>query len=474
MLATDSRSIHLDRNILIYLGTFLLSIGGYVLVEVLWNGHNFLTVFAFLAITIIAILLLERKLLGAAFWRYLPTVISAYIILALFIPTLLIYRSPILRTLLDWDDFLILKASSLGLIFIQFLWVFYHIGITLFPVRDKAPVLRILPVSRIYILIFLTLLTNFIAIITGTFGVLQKTDFESTANYSMYIDLGQQLGLFSLIILTYQYTHRKYLIGAIGLLLFLLGIISAQKQAALMPLLTIAITLFFKNGRFPKGAIILAVVGVLFTFAAVSTIREYYFAMKSKGVTSVTEVQEITQKALTQKTYNKAYTTYNLNEHILMRVFYGSAIVKAIQYCDRNDYGVPKNSQLYQVLFSPFYAVIPRFILPGKPEANFGNWFANTVFVGHKVKYSIGITPVGYGYMIHGILGVAAVASILGFFMALLYKGLYRNHLFIYILVFIKTILPADVTWEYFAGNIKLIIVYMIIYKLLSVRWYAK
>lgn len=466
------RDHQVNANVLIYMCTFLLSIGGYFLIEALWNGHNFIWLFSLLGLIIILLLSLYRLVFGVRFWGYLPAVMTVYIVLALFIPTILIYRSDLLRELLDWNDYLILKASSLGLIFIHFLWFFFHIGKTLLPLSNRTPVIRRLPLSRVYILFFLTLVANLIAIVSGTFGVLQNTDFESTSKYSMYIDLGQQLGLFSLIILTYQYTHKKFLIFVFGFALFLLGIISAQKQAALMPLLTIAVTLFFKSGKFPKGAILLAIIGVLFTFAAVSTIREYYFAQKSNGVTSITEVRDISKNALNQKNFKEAYNTYSLNDHILMRIFYGSAIGKAIDYCKQNNYGVPDNSRLYHVLFSPFYAVIPRFILPGKPEANFGNWFATEVFVGYKVKYSIGITPVGYGYMVKGVIGVIAVASILGFFMAILYKILYADYLYIYIMVFIKTILPADVTWEYFAGNLKLIVVYFIIYKLLTMRAY--
>ena len=78
------------------------------------------------------------------------------------------------------------------------------------------------------------------------------------------------------------------------------------------------------------------------------------------------------------------------------------------------------------------------------------------------------------GIWLMEFLGVIAVAALLGFFMALLYRMLYVNHIFIYILVFIKSILPADVTWEYFAGNIKLIIVYLIIYKLLTITVFPK
>jgi hypothetical protein len=119
---------------------------------------------------------------------------------------------------------------------------------------------------------------------------------------------------------------------------------------------------------------------------------------------------------------------------------------------------------------APVYAFFPRFLMPGKPEANFGNWFASNVYVGYKVKYSIGITPVGYGYMVGGAWGVLSIGLILGFFMAFLYRILWPNHMYIYILVFVKTFLPADVTWEFIAGNLKLVVVYMIILLLLRVK----
>ena len=316
----------LDVAILTYILTFAISLSVYNLIDELWNGSNFLPLFTLLGFSILAILGLYKMLFGAGFWKYLPTVLTIYIFIALFIPTILIYKSVLLRDLLDWDDYLILKAASLGLIFIQFLWVFFHLGKVIFQINDNLPEVKKLRLDKIYILIGLGLLANFIAIISGTFGVLEVRGSESTTSYGMYIGLGQQLGLFGLIMLTYHYAHKKGLILAVGMLFFLLGILSAQKQAALMPLLAIAVTMYFRTGKIPKGAIILAVVGLLFSFAAVSTIREYYFASKSKGVTSVFEVQEIASKGLNQKSFNKAYDTYNINEHILMRVFYGSAL----------------------------------------------------------------------------------------------------------------------------------------------------
>ncbi|MBK9983473.1 MAG: hypothetical protein IPP15_13990 [Saprospiraceae bacterium] len=459
---------------MIYFITFLISIGVKIAIDYLWNGHNFLLLYGMQVIAIVIMMYLFRKLFGPDIWKSLPTVTTAYIFLALYVSTLLIYNSEFLKHLLNWEDYLILKALSYGLIFIQFIWISYHIGTFIFSGTNIKPIIKYIPIVKIYILILFGLLANFIAIISGAFGILQNTNTESISNYSTYIDLGQQLGLLGLIILTYQHTHRRYLIAITGILFFILGIVSGGKQAALMPLLAIAITLYFKNQRFPKAAILAAVIGLPLSFGAVTTIRQYYFDSKSKGVTSVLEVKEISEKALNQKEFDKAYGTYSLNQHILIRLFYGNAIVKAISYCERHDFGVPENSRFYQVLFAPLYAVVPRIIMPDKPESTFGNWFASEVFVGYKVKYSIGITPVGYGYMVNGFLGVISVAAVLGLFMALIKRLLYGHYIFIYILVFIKAILPADVTWLDIAGNIKLILVYWIIFKLLEVRIFTK
>lgn len=470
----SNRSASGEIGVLIYGTTFLLSFGVFAAIDVLWNGNNFLFLYSLEVVAVLLMIFLFRKLFGRIFWKYLPTVFSGYITLALFVSTIFIYYSDFLKRLLDWDDYLILKAVSYGLIFIQILWVSYHLGSILFSTRQIQPNIQRLPISRVYILILLGLLTNFIAIITGTFGILQKVNMESTKFYLAYIDLGQQLGLFGLIILTYQYTHRKYLIALVGFIFFSLGIVSAQKEAALMPILTIAVTLYFKSGKLPKRLVFLGLGVLIFTFAAVTTIRTYYFKTNSGGVTSVLQVKEISQNALNQKIYDKAYSSYSLNEHILMRLFYGNAIAKAITYCENHDFGVPENSKLYQVLYAPIYAVVPRIIMPDKPESTFGNWFASKVFIGYKVKYSIGITPVGYGYMVFGLLGVVLVATILGFFMSFLFKLLYGQQLFIYILIFVKSFLPGDVTWEFIAGNIKLILVYWILCKVLSIKIFSE
>lgn len=468
------RARRLQAQVMLYLLSFILTGIGILAVDNFWNQTNFLVLFNLLGLIMVANVFVFRKIIGPTFWQSLPMMLTIYVFLALFIPTLLIYRSETLKDLLEWDDYLILKASSLGVVFVQCLWMMYHLGITVFPKTSIAGKPGPLTMDKIYIMLILALVTNLIAVVSGTFGILQSTDLEETSKYSVFIDLGQQLSLFALIILTYYYTSKKWLIGGLALILFGIGVVSAQKQAALMPLFVVGVTLLFKTGKFPKWIVLLTVVGTLLAFVAVTSIRQYYFAQHMEGVNSISQVKEISTMALNQQNFNKAYTSYNVNEHILMRLFYGNAVGKAIDYCSKHGYGVPDNSALYHVLLSPFYSVVPRFLMPEKPEANFGNWFASKIYVGYKVKYSIGITPIGYGYMLNGFWGVVAVAGLLGLFMAFLYRLLMPGHVMLYILVFVKTILPADVTWEYFAGNLKMILVYWIIYYLLTIRIFPR
>lgn len=474
MSPTRDIAYRIEIKVFLYFLSLLLCGAGVLAVDLLWSKSNFVILFTGLWIILLANLYIFKKIIGPLFWQNLPMILTLYVFLALFVPTLLIYKSEDLRDLLEWDDYLILKASALGVVFVQVLWMSYHLGVSIMPrfrFGGKQPVLSM---DKIYIMILIALGTNLLAVVSGTFGVLQNTDFEETSKFSVFIDLGQQLGLFALIILTYYHASRKLLIGGLSLVLFGIGVVSAQKQAALMPLFIVGITLLFKTGRFPKGIILLTIVGTVLAFIAVTSIRKYYFAQHMQGVTSLAQVKEISTMALNQQNFDKAYKTYNVNEHILLRLFYGNAVAKAMEYCEKNGFGVPENSKLYHVFLSPFYSIVPRFLMPEKPEANFGNWFATQIFVGYKVKYSIGITPIGYGYMVYGWLGVVAVAGLLGFFMAFLYRILVPDHILIYILVYVKTILPADVTWEYFSGNLKLIVVYWIIYYLLTIRIFPK
>mgnify|MGYP000899817046 CR=1 FL=1 len=467
-------ALRIEIKVLLYMLSLLLCGVGILAVNYLSSKANFVIVFSLLWGILLANLYIFRKIIGPMFWQNLPMILTIYVFLALFIPTLLIYKSTDLKDLLEWNDFLILKASMLGVVFVQGLWMSYHLGVSLIPKIRLGVKPTALTMDKIYIMLMIAMGTNVLAVVSGTFGVLQNIKVDQTANFSVFIDLGQQLGLFALIILNYYHTSRKLLIGGLAIVLFGIGVVSAQKQAALMPLFVVGITLLFKTGRFPKGIVLLTIVGTLLAFITVTSIRKYYFAQHLQGVTSLAQVKEISTMALNQQNFNKAYKTYDVKEHILMRLFYGNAIGKAIEYSEKNGFGVPDDSELYHVLLSPFYAVVPRFLFPDKPEADFGNWFASQIFVGYKVKYSIGITPIGYGYMVNGMLGVIAVSILLGLFMAFLYRVLVPDHILLYIMVYVKTILPADVTWEYFAGNLKLILVYAIIYYMLTIRIFPR
>jgi len=470
MSATPGLSARSDLRFLMTMATGLVVIGSYAAVEWGWTGRNFMPVFGLLSGLALLNVFLFARISGRDYWTSLPAMMIVYLLLALFVPTSMIYASPFLRENLNWDDSLILESIRLGMVFMWAIWLSYRIGLMTMPRLGSSRLPAQIPLGRIFLLLGLALAANFLAIVTGTFGVLQKADVSETSKYLAYVDLGQNLGFLGLIILMIQYPRQRFLVLGFTLLLFFIGIVSAQKQAALMPLMVLGVAYFFQTRRLPLTGLAIGAVAVFFVFASVTTIRKYYFSEGGSGVTSLSDVSRISSGAMNTKVFNKAYDEYSVDQHILIRLFYGSAIGKAISYCERKGYGVPENSRLSHTLMAPVYAIVPRFLLPDKPEANFGNWFASTVYVGYKVKYSIGITPVGYGFMIGGAWGVFGVALILGFFMAFLYRLLWPNHMYIYILVFVKTFLPADVTWEFIAGNLKLVLVYMVILFLLRVR----
>lgn len=443
---------------------------GFIAVQWGWTGHNFISVYTLLLGLSLVNVYLFARISGRDFWTSLPAVMIIYLLLALLGPTSIIYASPFLREILNWDDGLILESIWLGMLFTWAMWVSYRIGLRIFPRLNPPRWPARIPFDRVLLLLGLAVAANFLAILTGTFGVLQTADMTQATRFSAYVDLGQHLGYVGLIIMMIQFPERRLTMLVFALLFFLIGIVSAHKQAALMPLLVLGTTYFFKKRRLPLGGLAIGVVAVLIAFVSVTTIRRFYFSKGGGGVTSLADVRDISAGAMNAKVFNQAYSEYSVDEHILIRLFYGSAIGKAITHCERNGFGVPEDSRLAHCLLAPVYAFVPRFLMPDKPEANFGNWFASKVYVGYKVRYSIGITPVGYGYMIGGAWGVLSIGLILGLFMAILYRILWPNHLYIYILVFVKTFLPTDVTWEFIAGNLKLVIVYMMILFLFRVR----
>lgn len=432
---------------------------------------EFIPVFIALFTSALIITLIQKYLQGRAFWLELPTVFTIYIILALFVPTLTVYHSEVLKALLEWNDINILKAGALGLVFIHFLWFSYALGKVFIPTIPAVKTPKTISLGGIYILIGTSVMASFLAVITGTFGVLQNSNFEETANYLQYIDLLQQMGVLGLILMVFYHPQRKFTIALFVFILFLIGMLSAQKQAALVPFFALAIAYYSKTRRIPRKWIVVGGLALVITFSVVSMMREYYFGGKGSGVTSLSEVADISSNALNSHAFERTYATYDVGDQITMRLFYGNAVGKAIEHCKRNGYGVPDQSRLVHVLIAPVYALIPRFIYPDKPVADFGNWFARHIYVRAPVKYSIGITPVGYGYMVYGVFGVIMVAVIIGLFTSLLHNMLFERYLIIYLFVFIRAVLPSDVTWEYVSGCIKIIVVTWIVLKVFQIKW---
>ena len=108
------RARRLQAQVMLYLLSFILTGIGILAVDNFWNQTNFLVLFNLLGLIMVANVFVFRKIIGPTFGQRLPMMLTIYVFLALFIPTLLIYRSETLKDLLEWDDYLILKASSLG------------------------------------------------------------------------------------------------------------------------------------------------------------------------------------------------------------------------------------------------------------------------------------------------------------------------------------------------------------------------
>ena len=56
---------------------------------------------------------------------------------------------------------------------------------------------------------------------------------------------------------------------------------------------------------------------------------------------------------------------------------------------------------LENILSSPAYAVIPRFLWPSKPYGDVGAWFNRVVF-GGSIYSATGMSPIGYLYLAGG------------------------------------------------------------------------
>lgn len=436
----------------------IVDIGAYLALE---EGLNFIPGFVLFSAIFVLTILLERLYYGRDLWLQLPIGNTAFTLVAFFVPTYTVYSSDLLRELTGWNDYFVLKAMFISIIGLHAVWSGFAIG------KAATPRIQIfkrdvpIPISRIMILLGIYLLSVLVSIITGTYGITQTQEMQTTSQFTQYLHLGQQLGYFAVILLVlYHYRSRRNMILLLVALLFISGLLSGRKSFAMFFLLAVGISLYYINRRVPKTMILVFVAALGVTFSIVTTFRTYYFQSGKESISSLSELTSDFGGALSDSDYRAYSSAQEQMDHMLTRFYYGGSVSKAFEYVEDNGHFVPDDSQPHHALLAPFYAFMPRVIFQFKPTATFGQWMTQEVFgLGKHQTYSIGITQNGTAFMWGGYLGVILLLAFAGVFQAILYKATFTSMKSVYVFLLMSNFIQSQVLWSYISGTVQVLVV---------------
>jgi hypothetical protein len=105
---------------------------------------------------------------------------------------------------------------------------------------------------------------------------------------------------------------------------------------------------------------------------------------------------------------------------------YSTEAAASIQFEEEGKESANRPDFVENLLLSPFYAVVPRILLPTKKSEKYGYWFREEVLeVNVGLEYSITFTPIGFLYFAGGSIGV-----FLGFFLMGIFQRSFTDFLF--------------------------------------------
>jgi hypothetical protein len=271
------------------------------------------------------------------------------------------------------------------------------------------------------------LLTN------GLYGRLISDDTINSDGFravGQYINLVNGAGTFILFAVSYLYFAQKnaqrFFFAILGLELFW-GFLAGARGTFLLPLAVVGIAAYLKTGRLHLSQIAVFGVGLFIAMTVVVPFKNFYAKYGSEidltnAVVIVSKFydyyvmeenllgqalapddgQEESQRSLGSDESLSWYQT------LFHHTNYSTEIAASIRY--KETYGIPDDAPnfLSNIVFSPLYAVIPRFLWPDKPLNSLGLWFKDSIlnYQAGENRTAIGMTPIGYLYFTGGSIAV--------------------------------------------------------------------
>lgn len=450
----------------------LLSIG-YLYYQILPPDTSFYPGYFVYLIIFLLIAFLDYFLHGNKAFEFLYFGNALFLFIGFYLPLPFIEGNELLRSFSNWnsnkDIFEVLNYINLGLVCV----VSGFNLIRTISIPKIVSEIQHIKISKIYILFTIYLISIILLISTGNYGITQSL-YNDSSNYITILTSGLQFGTYGLLILIFYHYDNKLLIFIAISVMFLLGLLSGLKEQALLPLMIFGVTYFFVFRKIPKKFILISLFLSFAAFFVVGSFRSVYLhnnARKS-GIDDAGKLLS-TYINSAQEGTKKKYNYYQMStfEIAINRFNYVPAFRRVINYTNKEGFGVPYDSKVFHIVLSPFYAFLPRLILPFKPISNFGTYITSELYgYGKEAKYSIGVSQIGYSFMVGGITGIVVLMFLIGLFQGLLYKFFYHSLKPLYIFLFISNLYVPDVLWAYTTSMIRFSLIFLIILLLLRTR----
>ncbi len=275
-----------------------------------------------------------------------------------------------------------------------------------------------------------------------------------------YINLINGAGSFVLFAISYLYFEQKK-VGRIfwsilGFELFW-GFLAGARGTFLLPLAIAGIAAYLRTGRIHISQVAIFSLGLFIAMTVVVPFKNFYSKYGSDiDLTSVVVIvgrfydyylieENLLGEALSssdpqEKDKGRGSSNEQMSwyQALFHNTNYSTEIAASIRH--KEIYGVPEDAPnfLSNIIFSPLYAVVPRFLWPSKPLNSLGLWFKDSIlnYQAGESRTAVGMTPIGYLYFTGGSIAVFIGFWLMGilqrsFFLFLRDKSLFGVIVFI-------------------------------------------
>ncbi|HET7930106.1 MAG TPA: hypothetical protein VFL63_01785 [Rhodanobacteraceae bacterium] len=254
----------------------------------------------------------------------------------------------------------------------------------------------------------------------GIFGYASNyANLIEMGRFTQYLSMAASLGPLSLLLAALtHYWHPKSRYCSILLVVILVieigfGILSGFKSQVAMPFVIVGVCYYLTHGRIPIvwiGGFVLAIFLAYAVIQPYRNVRNSQYAGSGDSVSAVASSIVSAQDEPVAGSYTKGPTWLNF----LARSSLLSVGSLGIAYQDAGK-GLPAGSPAFlkNLIMAPVYAVVPRFLAPGKPVGNMGLWYTRVV-LGKDIMSATAPSPFTYLYFAGGTLAIVAFFWLLG------------------------------------------------------------